>query len=156
MKEKPLFSINLLLICCTLASCGVLRSAARSNAMINVPLKQLVANPSHYHGKVVCTEGIYLEGFEVSALSVETNNRDGLTYLTEPALWIEGAAIVSRSNCFVQNDNLGPQSFEFCQVTVCGRFEHCRKCGHLDGYKYRLINADISKPRSITLADGSY
>jgi hypothetical protein len=157
MKEKPLLLIYLLVFCCLLGGCWVLRSTVgRPGAMMNVPWKELVADPSQYHGKMVCTEGIYLQGFEVSALGAETQNRDGLIYLVEPAIWIEGAEIISRSNCVIQSDNLGTQKTEFCQVTVCGWFEHCRKCGHLDDYEYQLLYTDLSNPTSIKLANSTY
>jgi hypothetical protein len=114
--------------------------------MPSVPVAELVANPSRYHGQEVCTVGMCVQGFEVSALGVDTQEKDGLTYLTGPLVWIEGAEITSRGPCFSQGDNLYAQHTEFCQVTICGRFEHCHKCGQLDGYAFQLTNPGASKP----------
>jgi hypothetical protein len=112
--------------------------------MPSVPLAELVANPSRYHGQEVCTEGIYVRGFEVSVLGVGTQEKGGITYLAEPMVWVEGAEIASSENCFSQREGLGAPPIEFCRVTICGRFEHCHKCGHLDGYAFQLTNAGAS------------
>ena len=80
-----------------------------------------------------------MQGFEASSLGPSTYQRDGRTYLAEPVIWIEGADVTTESDCVVQVDDLSGQRIEFCPATICGRFEHCRACGHLDGYAFQLM-----------------
>ncbi len=114
-----------------------------------VPFDRLVANPEHYAGKYVCTEGVHIDGFEVSGLGASTYQKDGYLRLTEPVIWVEGAGLQSRENC-IRTDTHPP--FEFCQVVVCGLFEIGGGYGHGGGYAYQLQGCELSALSVTTLA----
>ena len=84
MKEYVLWLAAVLLIILT-NGCGQGGPANRSKA---VEFGELVSNPQKYHGKDVCTEGVYVSAFEISALGASTYQRGSAVYLTEPAIWI--------------------------------------------------------------------
>ncbi len=102
---------------------------------MKVDISDLLSNPERYQGREICTEGVYVSGFEASALGASTYQVGRAVYLTEPAIWIEGADIRSRSNCFEAQTT--PPA-EFCKVTVCGLFECKGKHGHLGAYQCQL------------------
>jgi hypothetical protein len=106
---------------------------------IKVGIDDLTSDPRSYQKKEVCTEGIYASGFEVNALAASTYREGDAVYLTEPAIWIEGAQIRSRSDCF---ESATTPPIEFCKVTVCGFFEFGGQYGHLGGYEYQLGGAN--------------
>lgn len=95
----------------------------------------LVSKPQHHHGRSVCTTGVYVSGWETSALGASTHEADGAIYLTEPVIWIEGAEIRSRSDWFITQTT--PPA-EFCKVKVCGLFEYGGDYGHAAAYDYQL------------------
>jgi hypothetical protein len=97
----------------------------------------LVSNPQKSQGKNICTEGVYVSGFEVSALGSSTYQRGSAVYLTEPAIWIErpDITITSRSDCF-STETLTP--FQFCRATVCGVFETGGNYGRLGAYRFQI------------------
>lgn len=105
---------------------------------IEVDIDDLLSNPRSYQKKEVCTEGIYASGFEVNALGAATYREGNAVYLTEPAIWIEGAQIRSRSDCF---ESATTPPIEFCKVTVCGFLEYGGKYGHVGAYEYQLRGA---------------
>lgn len=100
-----------------------------------VPLEELFANPERYSGRTVRTEGIYVSGFEASGLGTSTYNRGDAVYLTEPAIWVEGAVFESKTDCFTAKPIPHPT---FCRVRIRGLFEYGERYGHLGGYAYRL------------------
>ncbi len=121
-------AIYLSLLIASLASC---RADARSSE--TVTLVALIKDPSRYDHAVVCTAGVYLQGFEASALGASTYSADGLLYLSKPAIWVEGAEITSLTDC------IASQGFHFCQATVCGQYAPCPDgCGHLGGYGFQI------------------
>jgi hypothetical protein len=97
--------------------------------------EELVAHPQRYHGSEICTAGIYASGFETTALGASTYEVDGAVYLSQPAIWIEGAEIRARGDCIKTG---GAPSAEFCQAEVCGLFESGGGFGHLGAYEYQL------------------
>jgi len=109
------------------------------DAQQNVPFEELVSNPKRYHGRRVCTEGIYATGFEVNALGASLRREGEAVYLTEPVIWLEGAEIRSSTDCV---DSRTFPTASFCKVTVCGLFESGGYYGHLGGYAYRLWAGD--------------
>lgn len=102
---------------------------------MKVDIDELLSNAQSYQGKEICTEGVYASGSEISALGASTHEVAGAIYLTGPTIWIEGADIRSRTDCF-KTDTIPPT--EFCQVTVCGLLETGGNYGHLGAYKYQL------------------
>jgi hypothetical protein len=75
----------------------------------DVPFDDLVSNPERYHGRRVCTEGIHATGFEVNPLGASLRREGEAVYLTEPAIWLEGAEIRSSANC-VDSGAIPPRS----------------------------------------------
>ena len=106
---------------------------------IEVDIDDLQSDPRSYQNKEVCTEGIYASGFEVNALAASTYREGDAVYLTQPAIWIEGAQIRSTTDCFMSGTT---PPIEFCKVIVCGFFEFGGRYGHLGGYEYQLRGAD--------------
>jgi len=100
-----------------------------------VPLADLVSRTDQYDGKWICTEGIHLSGFETSALSTTVAQDDDRIRAAEPAVWLEGADIRSKEDCLVAR---GHPPFEYCRVTVCGRFEAGGRYGHGGGYAFQI------------------
>lgn len=100
-----------------------------------VEFSELVAHPQRYHGSEICTSGVYAAGFETSALGASTYEVDGAVYLSQPTIWIEGAAIRYRGECV---EGGGIPEAEFCQVEVCGLFEFGGGFGHLGSYECQL------------------
>lgn len=119
--------IFLLMILLFLAGCQ-----SAPDAVLDIPFDTLVADPGKYDGEFFCTEGIYLSGFEISALGAATYERDGFLYLTEPVIWIERADVKTQAEC------TSFQGYQFCPVQVCGRFKFGGSYGHLGGYKYQI------------------
>ncbi len=105
----------------------------------DVPFEELVSNPERYHGRRVCTEGIYATGFEANALGASLQRDGEAVYLTQPAIWLEGAEIRSSADCF---DSGALPTARFCKATVCGLFESGGYYGHLGGYAYQLRAED--------------
>ena len=123
------------LLCCLmlfLASCQQNKPQS-----IAVPFTDLMANPENYANQDVCTEGTAVSGFEASAIAVDTIERDGAVYLTEPAIWLENIVPGSKSDCFTT----GLPPAEFCRMRVCGRFETGGGFGHLGGYHFQLVGS---------------
>lgn len=106
---------------------------------MKVNIDDLLSNPERYHGRQICTEGIYVSGFEVSAVGASPYQVGGAVYLTEPAIWIERADIRSRSDCF-ETQTTPPA--EFCNAIVCGLFEYGGSYGHVGAYEYQLRGND--------------
>ena len=100
-----------------------------------VDFDELVTNAQSYHGQQLCTAGVHVLGFETSALGASTYRRGTAVYLTEPAVWIEGAEIRTTGDCFTSYT--APPA-EFCQVELCGLFESGGGYGHLGGYQHQL------------------
>ena len=99
----------------------------------------LIANPDSYANQVICVEGTAVSSFEASAISAGTNKRDGATYLTEPAIWLENVVPESKRECFIT----GLPPIEFCRVHVCGLFESGGGFGHLGGYEFQLVGREV-------------
>jgi hypothetical protein len=98
----------------------------------DVPFNELVSDPDEYSGKQICTEGILVGGFEVSALGADIYKRDGYVYLVEPAIWIERAEITQQGMC------TDTEGYSFCPVRVCGEFEFGGSYGHVGAYLYQI------------------
>jgi hypothetical protein len=105
----------------------------------NIPLEQLLSSPERYHGRWICTEGIQATGFEVSALGSKVRREGTLLYLAGPLIWLEGAEVVSTTDCF---DSAATPGARLCRATVCGLFESGGRYGHLGGYEYQLGAGD--------------
>jgi hypothetical protein len=105
----------------------------------DLPFDDLVSNPERYHGRRVCTQGLYATGFEVNALGASLRREGDAVYLTEPFIWLEGAKIGSSTDCV---DSRTFPSARFCRATVCGLFESGGHYGHLGGYAYQLRGGD--------------
>jgi len=102
-----------------------------------LPFGELVARPDRYHGTLVCTEGVYVSGFEASALGA-TLQRDGVVYrLAEPNIWLEGADIVSSDGCFGAGTG---SAYVFCRVRACGWFEGKGGYGHGGACPFQIRN----------------
>jgi hypothetical protein len=86
-----------------------------------VDLATLTAHPDRCAGRWVWTEGIFVLGFEASALGPSIHEEDGAVRLTDPVVWIEQAEIRSRRDCFRVGTPPHP-SYGFCRVRACGRF----------------------------------
>lgn len=99
---------------------------------MEITFKELVTNPGKYTGNFLCTEGVYLNGFEIAALGAAVVERDGFHYLSDPVIWIEGLEPTLRNEC------LSSLGYQFCPALVCGRFEYGESYGHLGGYKYQI------------------
>jgi hypothetical protein len=104
-----------------------------------VPLDELLSSPERYHGKWICTEGIQVTGFEVSALGVQVRREGSAVHLAGPLIWLEGAEIVSSTDCL---DSAAAPSARFCKVSVCGLFQSGGNYGHLGGYAHQLGAGD--------------
>jgi hypothetical protein len=102
---------------------------------MEVDISDLLSNPERYQGREICTEGVYVSGFEVSALGASTYQVGGAVHLAEPAIWIESADVRARGDCF-ETQTIPPA--EFCTVTVCGLFECGGEYGHLGAYECQL------------------
>jgi len=129
---KERLVITLLLFMALLSGCG---RDTTVDAERFVDFGELVTNPQSYHGRQICTAGVYILGFETSALGASTYQRGSAIYITEPAIWVQGAEIRTTGDCFT-SDTAPPA--EFCQVEVCGLFESGGGFGHLGGYEYQL------------------
>ncbi|HSJ57138.1 MAG TPA: hypothetical protein VLC95_08150 [Anaerolineae bacterium] len=102
----------------------------------DVPFAGLVADPARYGGTELCTTGVYVTGFEASALGASTVTRDGILYLSEPTIWIEDASAVEvQGEC--STGSTVPE-YEFCPARVCGTFETGGRFGHLGGYEHQI------------------
>jgi hypothetical protein len=129
---KGLMSIALLLVVALQSGCG---RDTTGDAEKFVEFGELVTNAQSYHGRQICTAGVYVLGFETSALGASTYQRGSAIYLTEPSVWVQGAEIRTTGDCFT-SDTAPPA--EFCQAEVCGLFESGGGYGHLGGYNYQL------------------
>ena len=129
---KGRVAILLLLLIALLSGCG---RGTTGDAGRFVDFGELLTNAERYHGHQICTAGVYVLGFETSALGASTYQRGSAIYLTEPAIWVGQAEIHSTGDCF-SSDTAPPA--EFCQVEVCGLFESGGGFGHLGGYEYQL------------------
>jgi hypothetical protein len=129
---KESMAVALLLLVAVLSGCG--RGITGGDGTF-VEFGELVATPQRYHGRQICTAGVYVLGFETSALGASTYQRGSAIYLTEPAIWVGEAEVHSRGDCF--SSDAAPPA-EFCHVEVCGLFESDGGFGHLGGYEYQL------------------
>lgn len=132
---KGLLSIALLLLVALLSGCG--RDTTGDTERF-VDFDELVTNPQSYHGRQICTAGVYVLGFETCALGASTHQEGSAIYLTEPSVWVQGAEIRTTGDCFT-SDTVPPA--EFCESEVCGLFESGGGYGHLGGYEYQLQGA---------------
>jgi hypothetical protein len=114
-------------------------SISACDAEQDVPFDDLVSNPERYDGRRVCTEGIHATSFEVNALGASWWRKGEAVYLTEPAIWLEGAEIRSSADCV---DSGAFPTARFCKATVCGLFESGGYYGHVGGYAYQLRAGD--------------
>jgi hypothetical protein len=135
MWKEPM-AVALLLLVAVLSGCG---RGTTGDAERFVEFAELVANGQSYHGRQICTAGVYVLGFETSALGASTYQRGSAIYLTEPAIWVGEAEIRSTGDCF-SSDTAPPA--EFCHVEVCGLFESGGGFGHLGGYEFQLRGVD--------------
>jgi hypothetical protein len=103
--------------------------------MTIVPIDTLLSHPERYNGKRICTRGMYASAFEVNALASSLRQEGSALYLGEPAIWLEGAEIVTTADCW---EGAAAPAARFCEATVCGFFEHGARYGHLGGYEYQL------------------
>jgi len=129
---KPLIASSLLLVLAALSGCG---GETTGGADRFVEFAELVTNAQSYHGEELCTAGVYVLGFETSALGASTYERGSAIYLTEPSVWVEGAEIWITGDCFTSDT---APAAEFCRSEVCGLFESGGGHGHLGGYDYQL------------------
>lgn len=106
-----------------------------------VAFDRLVAHAQQYAGRYLCTEGVYVSGFEASGLAAAMFENEGHPRLTEPVIWVEGADMQSREDC--RHTDTVP-SFEFCRAVVCGVFETGGGYGHGGGYAYQLRGRELS------------
>ncbi len=132
MSSRCLVRILVLALGTLILAC---RAGDRGSSEDLVSLDALLAEQGEFNGQYVCTEGVYLTGFEVSALAASTEEEGGYLRLSGPAIWLEGATVQSRQDC-VQTDT--QPSYEFCQAVVCGMFEAGGSYGHGGGYSYQL------------------
>jgi hypothetical protein len=105
-----------------------------------VRFHSLVDTPQNYNGQLVCTHGVSVSSFEASGLASATREDAGGLHLTEPVIWLEGARLLSQTGCFTTST---VPAYEFCEVTVCGRFEYGGRYGHLGAYAYQLSGAAL-------------
>lgn len=98
----------------------------------NVKLKSLLAEPSKYLDKIICTEGIYYEAFESSILVESFDEDEGIAF--DKSIWITNTT----SKSIVSDLDTSSESATK-KIKVCGKFETGKKYGHLDAYSYRLI-----------------
>ena len=128
-KTTPLtlFTSAMLLIAC---SSGSTESG--------VDFSSLASDPSDCDGKVIKTTGWHVDAFETSALGEAAGQRGGATYLTEPSIWINRAAVRAEAECFIAETI--PHA-RFCRMEVEGRFEYGETYGHLGAYKYQITHA---------------
>jgi hypothetical protein len=132
MKQTTIL-INFLIFILLLLACR-----SRGNSITTISFSELISDPIKYSGKNICTEGIYLSGFEASALGADIYELNGSIYLTEPAIWIEGIEVINLTECKTSN------GYSFCPAKVCGHFEYGQKYGHLGGYEYQIISSKIN------------
>jgi hypothetical protein len=125
--------VSAVLVLAGLGACG----PAGGQRPAFVAFRVLTASPDGYAGAWVCTEGMHVSGFEVSALGSSTYEEAGAIRLTEPVIWLEQADIRSRRDCFTAETPPHP-SYEFCRVEVCGQFDYGRTYGHADCCGYQL------------------
>lgn len=114
--------------------CGCTQKGDTENLEF-VAIDELISHPEKYDGKSVCTEAIYASGFETNVIGASTYQKGSAVYITEPAIWVEGAEIIARDDCF-KTDTAPPA--EFCNIRICGLFEYGENFGHLGQYKYQL------------------
>ena len=131
MKILSLFAIALLL---ALLVNGCVPTEEGNNIDF-VEFSELTSHPAEYDGRNICTEGVYAHAFECNALAESTYRKGAAVYLTQPAIWIQGATIVSSTDCFT-TDTFPPA--EFCKVRICGLFEYGDAYGHAGGYEYQI------------------
>ena len=132
MKQSMLL-VSYILLVLLLTAC---RLPGDNTKIVN--FSELISNPEEYNGTNICTEGIYLSGFEASSLGAGFYELSGSVYLTEPAIWVEGTEITELGECKTS------QGYSFCSAKVCGHFEYGRHYGHLGGYEYQIISSKIN------------
>jgi hypothetical protein len=130
MNKRPFFRV-IILVLLFLSACAAPGTSA--DGFLKVSLKDLFANPLIYNGKELCTDGIYLKAFEVSALADSYEIKDNYRSLVGPNIWVEHPAMET-FECVEESDRFG----KFCMVVVCGKFEYGGQYGHLGGYQYML------------------
>lgn len=109
-----------------------------------VSVSELVTNPSSYNGRWIRTTGIWVSGFEASSLSDSTFEKNGVTYLKEPTIWISEDVVKDKRDCF--SEELVPP-VTFCTVDVEGIFEYGDRYGHLGQYEFQVIDK-TEKPQT--------
>jgi hypothetical protein len=132
-RSMSVIRITLYVVAVVVVICASACTAAQ-----DVPLNELLSSPDRYDGRWVCTEGIHATGFEVNALGAQLRRQGGEVYLAGPLIWLEGAEIVSSTDCFDSPTGAA----RFCQATVCGLFASGGRYGHLGGYEYQLRAPD--------------
>lgn len=107
-----------------------------------VTVDELRARPLDYNGKLIRVTGVVMSGFEVSALSDATVEREGLLHLNEPTIWLEGATVTNERQCITVGP---PPHAKVCTADVQGIFEFGGRYGHLGGYKAQI--GHVEQPR---------
>jgi hypothetical protein len=130
--KKRIFILVGLALCLLIASSCVFNKTSKPHF---IEFVDLIATPEKYSGKSIRSEGIYVRGFECSALGVSTYKKGEAVYLTKPTIWIGDANIESKTDCFTV-DLLPPA--EFCTIKISGIFEYGDRYGHLGQYKYQI------------------
>ena len=131
--KQPTIIINSIILILLLVAC---RSRVRATNHVN--FLELISDPIKFSGTNICIEGIYVSGFEVSALGADIYELNGSIYLTEPAIWVEGIEVKNLDECKVS------QGYSFCPAKVCGLFEYGHQYGHLGGYEYQIKSSKIN------------
>jgi hypothetical protein len=110
MNKRPFFRV-IILVLLFLSACAAPGTSA--DGFLKVSLKDLFANPQIYNGKELCTDGIYLKAFEVSALADSYEIKDNYRSLVGPNIWVEHPAMET-FECVEESDRFG----KFCMVVV--------------------------------------
>ena len=137
---KLLLVISVLLLIATtfgLNNCNKGGGTDTPTDIAYVEFKELVEHPEAYDGKIIRTEGTYLNAFEASALAASTYEYNGRTFLSDPIIWIEGGNIESKNDCLTIKDEISYPT-EFCIARICGLFEYGKQYGHLGQYEYQI------------------
>jgi len=87
-----------------------------------VPFDDLVLNPEGRVGARLCTQGVAVFGSGVDALLASVTNNGVDLFMSEPAIWTEGALRVVQGKCLDGSNNGAPLTY--CEAVVCGRFDY--------------------------------
>lgn len=152
---KKLIGIRLcvFLILLTVNACSGVNDSTQPLA---VTLEELFNHPRRYNGRDICTSGVYLRAFEVSALAQSSYEQDGITHISQPNIWVEGGDFRQKKDCFPGEH--WPESL-FCQVEICGNFQIAKAAlswktagernwvevgfGHMSTWPYQISNLKL-------------